>query len=881
MMAMATFLVSCAVAGAQPQGVLEPALLRTSFESDLDGWQLILNRGALAEAVVDTTTAALGGASLRVTPIRACAPDDRAGSTNIHLRYETLTLQADTDYVMSAWVKAAQPTTVQLRVRRMSIERKAGEGILSVGKQWQRLQIAFRVDEDWDDAAPQVILGDSPGDIWVDGVVVREASATELGRADYLLVGEQAVAPSSGTVRLRTEFQSGLGGWRMVLNRGAEATVLPDDHDTEDLSAITVTPTALSAADDLSYPTNIHLRYETIAIRAGQEYRFSVRARSDAPRTMGVRIMPLGSGASLQTQTFEITDQWQTLEWTFTPEADMPDAVAQIQAGGDEHPLWIDWVEIARTDIDGLDAGDYIVRGDEWIEPLPWAGDGDGWLKSYRPLGPELPEQFEMGLSARPFAGSGLGVALVGETGAVGPALAIEVRGATAELVRRQGDAREVLSSYDLPAELLGDGDALPVMITREDGPIVIRLAESLTVTIPADAETFSRLHLGTLAAGGAMELLAAEGYELLAHRVDGATEKLEYRDPETGRRIVRLTRSPYHDKHAYYDISPWSPDGSQIVFCSAEPGQKASAVWVMDADGTNMRKVGESTTFGMHTGNFPIWAPDGQSIYYRTHLPNDDGTRSSGTARVWLDTGRTELIRLAPRQISWETGRLLLMENKADGERERGLYSAAPDGSDLKLLALTEEIMALSPSRDRHDQSPKIGLTNCKWSPDGKRAMVVLLGYDARDRQNIKEIYIVNADGSDLHFVMTFVHHHIWHPNSQQVIGNCADGLYIVNWDGTGQRKITDLAQGHPSFSPDGSTIATDCYGGEYSDSLVLIDVATGEVEKLCNAPTVHGRSHETGTHPHPYWSPDGKSLIYDSDETGHCQLYQVFVED
>jgi len=79
----------------------------------------------------------------------------------------------------------------------------------------------------------------------------------------------------------------------------------------------------------------------------------------------------------------------------------------------------------------------------------------------------------------------------------------------------------------------------------------------------------------------------------------------------------------------------------------------------------------------------------------------------------------------------------------------------------------------------------------------------------------------------------------------------------------------------------PDGSLICTDCYGGEYRDSLVLIDVATGEVEKLCNVPTVHGRSHETGTHPHPCWAPDGKSLIYDSDETGHCQLYQVFVED
>lgn len=91
--------------------------------------------------------------------------------------------------------------------------------------------------------------------------------------------------------------------------------------------------------------------------------------------------------------------------------------------------------------------------------------------------------------------------------------------------------------------------------------------------------------------------------------------------------------------------------------------------------------------------------------------------------------------------------------------------------------------------------------------------------------------------------------------------------------------RFPADRNLGHPSFGRDGSMIVTACYGGEFADMLVLVDPQTGAVTPLCSVPMVHGRSHETGTHMHPCWAPDGLSVVYDSDETGHWQLYQVFV--
>ncbi len=51
-----------------------------------------------------------------------------------------------------------------------------------------------------------------------------------------------------------------------------------------------------------------------------------------------------------------------------------------------------------------------------------------------------------------------------------------------------------------------------------------------------------------------------------------------------------------------------WSPDGKKIAFASGRPGQES--VFVMDADGTNVRKV-------VPHGSDPVWSPDGKKIAF------------------------------------------------------------------------------------------------------------------------------------------------------------------------------------------------------------------------------------------------------------------------
>ncbi len=858
--------ISCTVAFAAPELNDRPLLLADSFETDLDGWLVQLNRGAEG-TMTAASEGVIGGKSLQVVPTLLNAPDDRQLASNVHLRYETIPLTADTPYRLSVWMRAAAPKEIRIKVRRRDVEEAVTSGPVKVGTQWERFTFDFTLPMDYPDGTPQFLLAEDRTPVFFDGFTLREMEGRKLAPADYLHFGEEISGPSASLVRFKSDFDDEAHGWQMQLNRGAKAEMSVDPDD----GCVRVAPEALCAPDDKPYETNIHIKYSGLTLEAGVEYVYSARLRSEQPRNVGLRLRHGKGGGAHGVGSVEVGSRWQTYEIPFTLEEDFPSAIAQILVGGEEAPVWVDEVVIREADCGDTMPEDAICRGCMWLRPQVLEGSGgEGPLGGMNELASDLPESFRLDLAADMFGAEALRLALVGDEGTRLVSLGDEV------IVSEVGG--EELLRKALQTDGWSPGGALTISLQRTEGTASLIIGE--THTLALDTSSFDRVAVG--APGGAgISVLSVEGAEMLPlERPEGSTEKEEYTDPVSGHRIVRLTHSPYNDKHSYYDVSPWSPDGSLIAFTSALPGTRDAKIYVMDADGTNIRQVGEGDSFSMHVGAFPQWGPDG-TLYFHTHYENADGERIRGMKRVYLDEDRTETVPISARHISLATGDLLWMENgRGEDAPTRGLYAAEGDGSNPRMLFTTADIEALSPTKDIHDDCARLGLTNCKWSPDGTKVMVVLVGSDANGSRLVKEIYIANADGSDLRFVMKFAHHHMWHPNSQQVIGNCDDGLYIVNDDGTGKRKITDLAQGHPSFSPDGTMIATDSFGGEYPDMVVLIDPETGEVEPLASCPTVHGRSHEVGTHPHPSWAPDSKSVIYDSDQEGHCQVYQAFVD-
>jgi Tol biopolymer transport system component len=332
--------------------------------------------------------------------------------------------------------------------------------------------------------------------------------------------------------------------------------------------------------------------------------------------------------------------------------------------------------------------------------------------------------------------------------------------------------------------------------------------------------------------------------------------ERVMYRDAETGRTVWRMTVSESNDKHCYYSEQPWSPDMRKILWSSGKPTDqsKTGSIWVMDADGSNFKKLVDDVPYNMHTGANPVWSRDGRHVY-------------------WGGSGACDL-----------EGRPVQRANEDEYLRSKEEYRKGP-------VHITNAMCyTLSPHKKLLDERPA-SVRNPKWSPDGKTFM---LGYSNEHEDpvtykftapTVKELYLMDADGKNFRRLGDYGHHHSWVPDSRHVIfaGQNNEGLVYQAIDGSSRRVVSKVTGTHPSVNPQLTHAVTDVYNnntGPYMDYLVLIDLKDGRVEKLVKTPRTHARTHGW-THPNPSWSRDGSMIMYDSDESGVCQVYVVIVDE
>jgi dipeptidyl aminopeptidase/acylaminoacyl peptidase len=168
-----------------------------------------------------------------------------------------------------------------------------------------------------------------------------------------------------------------------------------------------------------------------------------------------------------------------------------------------------------------------------------------------------------------------------------------------------------------------------------------------------------------------------------------------------------------------------WSPDGSRIAFLSNN-NRDESQISVMNADGTDRHQL---ASFGKLYADGPAWSPDGTRIAFSL----------SGTLEV-MNADGTNVHPLGPDivgdQPAWSPD-----SSKIAFRDDSGLREIGADGAPHGLHQLTN---------DPTDEHPS-------WSPDGK---VIVFGSDRNDPyanahepnpQIFPELYLVNADGSDL----------------------------------------------------------------------------------------------------------------------------------
>ena len=344
-------------------------------------------------------------------------------------------------------------------------------------------------------------------------------------------------------------------------------------------------------------------------------------------------------------------------------------------------------------------------------------------------------------------------------------------------------------------------------------------------------------------------KLVASVVFVVLCAAMVGAWARLQNRgEKQAALRSTIVFVSTRHDP----TLDPTAD--AQRAFLSAE-------IYLMDSDGTNLRRLTENADFDC----FPALSPDGSRIVFDSNRLRT-GAEAFNTSDLFVmnvdGTGQTLLVRGS--SATWSPdGKWIAFHASASGKGQPIIMprpGAATTDSDIFVLDVDGFL--------KHRAQPK-NITNnpaavdedADWSPDGRKILFTShpVG-DKTDNNVTAEIYVIDPEGKRKPERLTNNTEEerapAWSPDGKRILFMCRKGspvqggvvptfeLCVMNADGTGLRRLTNT--GHyltPHWSPDGRQIVFHkAVGGPGRFQLFLINAdGTGE-RQVTNPPGING---------------------------------------
>lgn len=278
-----------------------------------------------------------------------------------------------------------------------------------------------------------------------------------------------------------------------------------------------------------------------------------------------------------------------------------------------------------------------------------------------------------------------------------------------------------------------------------------------------------------------------------------------------------------------------WSPDGKRLVFQSTRDGAGCDQIYVMDADGENVRRISDGT--GVTTCGY--FLPDGKHVLYAsTHADvaacPARPDRSKGYVwavhpayEIYVADLNGKIVRKLTDQPGYDA------EATVNWARRKIVYTSKASG-DLDLWSMNVD-------------------------GGGKTKLTSAVGYDGGafySRDGGRMVWRAHhpTEGSALDRYKQLLGENLTAPMKME--------LFVANADGSGAKQITNFgcASFAPQFTPDGKRVIfssnkNKCDSREFE--LFMVDVDGGNLEQV----TSFG-----GFTSFPDFSSDGKQLVFTS---------------
>ena len=255
-----------------------------------------------------------------------------------------------------------------------------------------------------------------------------------------------------------------------------------------------------------------------------------------------------------------------------------------------------------------------------------------------------------------------------------------------------------------------------------------------------------------------------------------------------------------------------WSPDGEFIAFTSSRDGP--NDIYIMNRDGSHVTRLTNGFfSLGLFVHNWsPAWSPDGARLAFESNRNGQDDIyimNRDGSQVRRLTNSRAEG-REGAVDPAWSPDGQQVIFTLQDGSYAYGLPE---DGGPLP----TEDIYRIDIDGTNLTRLTDLeGLAQSPtWSPDGSQIAFVLF------KQGVVDIYVMDADGTNIVQLTkdsAFESDLDWSPDGSRLVFISGDlyhnNIYVMGADGTNRQKLTDtpgLGDSSPCWSPDGRQIVFD----------------------------------------------------------------------